>query len=260
MHDLLRMAEIEKELQIKLRRKTLDALRNSTPGSLRVKGKYYYWSRSENGVFSEKYLGKEDNPVVQRLKRKKYLQTALKILDENLKSIEKFITSYKPYDPISISKGMPQAYKIPPDSLFSMMGLVNPKGWNQKYTRNNMFSEFLTQTTDKGDKVRSKSEVIIANALSANNILFRYECNHKVGNVWVSPDFKILLTRENRIIIWEHFGRPDNPEYMENALKKIKLYIDNGYVLWHDLIITFEDKDGSLDSSIVSKIIETCLL
>ena len=113
----------------------------------------------------EKYLGKEDNPVVQRLKRKKYLQTALKILDENLKSIEKFITSYKPYDPISISKGMPQAYKIPPDSLFSMMGLVNPKGWNQKYTRNNMFSEFLTQTTDKGDKVRSKSEVIIANAL-----------------------------------------------------------------------------------------------
>lgn len=260
MKDLLKNAEIEKEFQVRLRRKMINAIRNATPGYLRKKGKYYYWKKKVNDKYIEQYLGTEENPIVQRLKKKKYLQITIKTIDKNLEAIERFIKKYKPYDPISISKEMPLAYKIPPDSLFSMMGFINPKGWNQKYTRNNMFSEYLTQTTDKGDKVRSKSEVIIANALSANNILFRYECNHKVGNVWVSPDFKILLTRENRIVIWEHFGRPDNPEYMENALKKIKLYIDNGYVLWHDLIITFEDKDGSLDSSIVSKIIETCLL
>lgn len=260
MQDLLKNVEIEKKLQIKLRRKITNALKNSTPGSLRMKGKYYYWSRRENGVYSESYLGKEDNQIVQRLKRKRYLQTALKTIDRNLKAIEKFETSYKPYDPISLSEGMATAYQIPPDSIFSIMEIINPKDWQRVYKKSCMFPEFLTQVTDKGERVRSKSEVIIANALSTNDIEFQYECNQRIGCEWVSPDFQIFLPRKNRIVIWEHFGRADDPEYLDRAMHKIKLYIDNGYVLWHDLIITFEDKNGGIDSNLVSKIIEACLL
>ena len=260
MKDLLRNIDEERTIQVDLRRKMIDVLRNATPGYLVKKRDYYYWRKKQDDEYVEEYLGTDDHEKVNLLKRKRYLQKMLKIIDKNIMAIDKFMKSYKRYDPESVAASMAKAYEIPPDSIYAFMELKNPKLWVKNYTKSDRYPEHLTQITNKGELVRSKSEVIIANALYANNIPYRYENVTPVGPTWYSPDFKILLTKDDRVIVWEHFGYSKDPDYLDKAMHKIKAYIDNGYVLWDNFIITFEDKDGNLDSRIVYRIIETCLL
>lgn len=76
-------------------------------------------------------------------------------------------------------------------------------------------------TTENGEKVRSKSELTIVNKLSIRGIKYRYEEPHYLkGFGLVYPYFTILNAKTREGIIWEHFGLMDNPEYVENCLKK----------------------------------------
>lgn len=84
----------------------------------------------------------------------------------------------------------------------------------------------------RGERVRSKTEKIIADKLYSMGIPYRYEYPVKIkGYGMIYPDFMLLniSTREN--ICFEHFGMMDNAEYCEKAIKKIEGYIKSGYVL-----------------------------
>ena len=48
MPSLLKDVELEKNLQLKLKRRITDALRNATPGHLVMRRKYYYWRKEED--------------------------------------------------------------------------------------------------------------------------------------------------------------------------------------------------------------------
>ena len=75
--------------------------------------------------------------------------------------------------------------------------------------------------TDKGERVRSKSEVIIANALHRNKIPYRYEYPLQLSNgKIVYPDFTVLNLKTRKEYIWEHFGMLDDPHYRETMLNK----------------------------------------
>jgi len=69
----------------------------------------------------------------------------------------------------------------------------------------------------KKEKVRSKSEVIIADRLFINAIPYEYERGlivkipktaecPETEMVW-NPDFRVLNVRTGKEYIWEHFGR-----------------------------------------------------
>ena len=90
-------------------------------------------------------------------------------------------------------------------------------------------------------RVRSKSEVIIADALTRANIPYRYEYPTSIkGWGTLYPDFTCLDIRTREEIIWEHFGLMGDPDYAENAVQKITHYAASGYVLGKNLIATFE--------------------
>ena len=98
--------------------------------------------------------------------------------------------------------------------------------------------EFFTST---GVRVRSKSEVIIADALIRAGIPFRYEYPTSIkGWGTLYPDFTCLDTRTRKEIIWEHFGLMGDHEYAENAVQKISRYAASGYILGKNFIATFE--------------------
>ncbi len=62
--------------------------------------------------------------------------------------------------------------------------------------------------TAKGERVRSKSEVIIADALYRKGIPYRYEYPlHLSGVGEIYPDFMVLNVRLRKEMYWEHFGR-----------------------------------------------------
>lgn len=53
MPNLLKDVEFEKDLQLKLKRKITDALRNATSGHLVMRRKYYYWRKKRMESWSK---------------------------------------------------------------------------------------------------------------------------------------------------------------------------------------------------------------
>lgn len=97
--------------------------------------------------------------------------------------------------------------------------------------------EALKFYTKMGIIVRSKSEVIIATALYDNNIKFEYEKAIKISDGIYYPDFTVEK-KNGDIVLWEHLGLIDNPDYRNKAYRKILKYNENGYyqgkiLYWH---------------------------
>lgn len=116
----------------------------------------------------------------------------------------------------------------------------------EKHMLNRIYS------TVKGDRVRSKSEVIIANLLAENDITYEYEKKLEYENgKWIEPDFTIILP-EGRELYWEHLGMLGVESYDKRWLEKQEIY-DNYYN--GKLIVTYEGAtitDSALD--IIKKI------
>jgi ATP-dependent DNA helicase RecQ len=79
-------------------------------------------------------------------------------------------------------------------------------------------------STSKGDKVRSKSEVIIANLLLQHGLKYEYELSLEYENgKSIKPDFTVFLS-DNRKIFWEHLGLLGTETYDKIWLYKKEIY------------------------------------
>ena len=115
--------------------------------------------------------------------------------------------------------------------------------------------------TEKGERVRSKSEKILADYFYRNNILYQYERPlYLKGYGTVYPDFTFLSRKTGEEIYWEHEGMMDKPEYAKSAVKKIESYQRNGIHLGERLILTFETELTVLNSQIVEELVERYLV
>ena len=115
--------------------------------------------------------------------------------------------------------------------------------------------------TEKGERVRSKSEKILADYFYRNNILYQYENPlYLKGYGTVYPDFTFLSKKTRKEIYWEHEGMMDKPEYAKSAVKKIESYQRNGIHLGERLILTFETELTVLNSQIVEELVEKYLV
>ena len=82
-------------------------------------------------------------------------------------------------------------------------------------------------TTSKGDLVRSKSEVIIANLLYEHHIEYNYEEKLFYSDTkWIEPDFTIHL-KDGTKIYWEHLGLIGTEEYDNRWMEKLEIYESN---------------------------------
>jgi exodeoxyribonuclease V alpha subunit len=131
--------------------------------------------------------------------------------------------------------------------------LRNTSTFKFRFTSEKYRANDLIHRTSKGDYVRSKSELIIANMLWEKNILYKYEerLYSKDGSEWKLPDFTIT-TEEGDTFYWEHLGRLENdPKYAEDWEDKKKWYDDNGYLGR----LVYSDEIGGFDSKKVEAII-----
>lgn len=76
--------------------------------------------------------------------------------------------------------------------------------------------------TSFGLKVRSKSEVFIAEKLFEKNIEFKYEIPLSAAGKTYYPDFTLYIGKKE--IYWEHFGMLSDQTYAEKTEIKIKWY------------------------------------
>ncbi|WP_127165961.1 RecQ family ATP-dependent DNA helicase [Veillonella sp. CHU732] len=93
-----------------------------------------------------------------------------------------------------------------------------------KYLGMDTFQLGRIYTTADGNRVRSKSEVIICNLLASAGITYKYEEPLLYGDgERISPDFTIYLP-DGSIRYWEHLGMLGNEEYDARWADKLQIY------------------------------------
>lgn len=113
----------------------------------------------------------------------------------------------------------------------------------------------LIHRTANGTLVRSKSEVIIADALHAAGIDFTYETPFKGHDGTIRlPDFTIEDADTGEVYIWEHLGMLSNPDYARAWERKKQWYAASGVKESGGeitLVLSQDDDRGGIDSGAV---------
>ncbi len=237
------LAELEERLQ-----KANKELKESPSGSVvRVKrGNYYSFFQVEKreGKRIRKIITNNDE-LINALARKTYLVAEIKLLQKDISALKHFCQAYEEpvYDKI-ISM-------LPERMLKYQLLSPPPEDWaTQDYPQSSYMSESKVHTTTRGLKVRSKSELLIAEKLYEHGIPFRYEQVLSINGVQFAPDFTVK-TQSGKLVYWEHCGLTGNKKYMEKHKWKLSVYEEAGIVPWDNLIITYDDKYGILNLSII---------
>ncbi|MTV50510.1 AAA family ATPase [Heliobacillus mobilis] len=117
----------------------------------------------------------------------------------------------------------------------------------------------LIHRTVRGELVRSKSEVIIADLLHMHNLNYTYEKELKIDDDVKLPDFTIEDDDSGTIYYWEHLGMLHDPAYKRRWEAKLAWYRAKGIFPIEEggnLIITEDDARGGIDSAVIQRIIE----
>ena len=114
--------------------------------------------------------------------------------------------------------------------------------------------------TEKGERVRSKSEKIMADYFYRNGIEYKYECPLYLKGVGIIyPDFTFLSRKSGEEIYWEHNGMIDEPKYARNMVKKINAYENNGIFVGERLILTYETEETILNTGKIEEMVKRYL-
>jgi hypothetical protein len=117
------------------------------------------------------------------------------------------------------------------------------------------YEDRLVHKTARGELVRSKSEVIIANALFYHHLEYIYEPELILEGKVKRPDFKVGDDDTGDEWYWEHCGMMDDPKYKKRWEEKKAFYKKNGIEEGKNLIVTY-DVNGTLDSHLVEETIQ----
>ena len=118
------------------------------------------------------------------------------------------------------------------------------------------FDEKLIHKTARGELVRSKSEVIIADALFYNGLDYQYEPELILEGKTKRPDFRIIDADTGEVWYWEHCGLMSDARYAKRWDDKEKFYAKNGIKRGKNLIVTEEKAGEGLDSNQINKMIK----
>lgn len=122
----------------------------------------------------------------------------------------------------------------------------------------------LVNRTRRGEPVRSKSEVIIADNLYSESIDYVYE-QKLIGSDGAEryPDFTIEDSESGVIYYWEHLGMFANKEYRGRWQRKLEWYRQQGILPLEEgggkngvLLTTYDSEEGGIKSDEVARLIK----
>ena len=260
--EIIRKLEAEKKRMELLIKGAEERLAKAPEGSLRVSKcrnhPQYYLKKNgnKNGI----YLPASEKGMIRALVQKRYDRKMLRSAKAQLETLERFLGRY---DPESIDK---LYYQIGPESreLLSFAELPNEifaEKWQAvKYDAKPFAPGMPEHYTQRGERVRSKSEVMIANALYRAGVPYRYEYPLNLHGVLLHPDFTALRVRDRSIFYMEHLGMLDDTAYRNDAFERIRIYEKNGIFIGGRLIITMETYRQPLNLSSVNMLIRRYLV
>lgn len=257
-------------------------LNNAPEGRLRVSmhGKrIQFYQVTVSGDNTGRYLQRSEKQLIQRLAQKDYDKRVLKLLKQEKKLLEKLDLYYKTsMKKISDQNNivMPDFYSGPEElllrkSIEARRKLVMPiaddtetfvQGWlSETYEKKGFRDTDTEYYTGSGIRVRSKTELIIAEMLEKKEIPFYYEKPlYLKGQGTIYPDFTVLNKKRRKTMYWEHLGMMDDESYRNHALERINYYIIAGIFPGQELILTHETATRPIRTGILESVIDQYLL
>ena len=260
MYNLKHVLEERMNYLQKIKEEKERDLKKAPEGHLRIskektRVQYYLYRGGEAG--NGRYLSKNKKKQIQHLAQKEYDQKVLRAIEKEQHILRSCLNRYPEEvaeEIYEIMTDLKQDLIIPvweTDEMF-----VNR--WNSEEYEGKAFSDDNPNLySEKGEKVRSKTEVMIADRLYKEGVPYHYECPiYLDGMGTVYPDFTILNVRLRKKLFWEHFGMMDNPEYSVKAIRKLIIYQENGIFPGENLILTWETQMMPLDPRHIKKLIQ----
>ena len=262
MHGLKELLSLE-EQRLKFIKANIDGRLIDVPnGTVRVtsskdKVQYIHCVEDENKTgYKLSYIKKDDMALVYRLAQKSYDQKIKKLVDRRLKQLDKLTNEYEDNEIEEIYNKLHPIRKT----------LIKPveRPWEQRlaewkntpYVGKGFKPGVPEIYSKKGERVRSKSEKILADTFYDLGIEYKYECPLKLkGYGVIYPDFTFLRKRDGKEIYWEHDGRMDDPAYAEKAIRKINTYISSGIFPGENLIVSFESSGVVIGDKLIKQMI-----
>ncbi len=257
----------EKSLYLKqlLQQITKNQQVSKTEGNLQIlkangKLRFYQYFGSKSKTH---YLKKSETQLIAALAQKKYNNRVYGVAKAKKAAVDKCI---KILDDKDVLVDLAKIYENFPKELKPVIKPMEQlyddyaKQWQARDYDKSRRPVGTNLRTKKGELVRSKSELIIANKLYDAGLPYHYETIFRTDQFIANPDFFILNPRTRKVFYWEHFGLMSKQDYLEDALYKIEGYAKYGVIQGDNLIVTYESVDHQLSTEYVDQLIERFLI
>lgn len=253
---LVRKIQLEQVIQTKTK-----FLVTAPKARLRIstnKGSYQYYKVTNSGDKLGTYIPKSSVSEAEELANTDYTQKLLIFLRQELTHINNLLKN-QTNEPKLLSTLHPGRQKLIKSATLSNQE-YSSEWLSVEYNHKSFDSDAPILQTSAGHRVRSKSEVMIADTLTRLGIPYRYEFPIHLKNYTAHPDFYCLKLSTRQEFIWEHFGMMDDTDYAKNTVTKLHDYQKCGYFLGKNLIISTETRESPLSSKQIEQIAKEYLL
>ena len=203
-----------------------------------------------------KYIKKKNINRVKSIAQRDYIQKIKKSAESELIAINKLID--KRTDTIETLYDRQITARKDLTSPIVMSDEEYARRWQKMDYQHKYFENTgRVYTSFKGEKMRSKSEVIIANILYLLGIPYHYEYPLELINgriIYV--DFLILDVKNRKEIWYEHFGMMGDMAYADPNTDRFNDIVAAGLLPGDNFIATFETYNKPLDTRTIFKILE----
>ena len=210
----------------------------------------------KDGTRKERYvsLNASEAPLYVN---KSYAKAVLSTLKREMNALTAFRKAYSPEEKYAaIAKYPAPAAKM----IDGLLAVRTPEEENRiwetaAFDRNPYpFSEGAEYLTKKGERVRSRAELIVADTLHAMKIPYRYECALSFDGATVYPDFTIRHPETGAEYYLEYFGKMDDPDYAAAAFARIRAYERSEYAT--RTIFIFESASAPFSTSAIRNLLK----
>ncbi|MCR5518437.1 MAG: hypothetical protein K6F17_07700 [Lachnospiraceae bacterium] len=242
------------------------ALEKAPTGKIHVSKRLYkvqYYLRNGSSEKTGKYIHKSDISTIKQYLQKSYDEKILKLVTVELNCLNMFLSKSQ-----NTIKKIQDAYSSFPTEVKCLITPIDisdedyVQNWlKEPYEGKSIPDSLPFFETKRKERVRSKSELNIANALADKGIPYKYECPLRLSNgVTVYLDFTVLDVKRRRVLYWEHRGMMDDREYVKSSILRIKALMKEDIVIGDKLIITEETSANPLGTDEIETIIKTFFL
>lgn len=263
---MIRKSDIENEMEfieenIQRAKKELEILRKKVPEgaklhSTRHRNSFQYFMRTNSSDTNGEYIKVKDRKRAVILAQIEYYEKLLEGLDSALSTLNQIRINCADSVFESTLNNMPlgTGELIEPPYISDENYIFRWR--NTEFTHMDFSTDYPEYYTRQNLRVRSKSEVIIADILDEAKIPFLYEKPLRLKTGTVHPDFTLLNIKTRKELYWEHLGMMDDTDYRNSAYLKLRNYEANGVYPYESVIWTFETGRYPLNTKEIRKMVK----